>query len=290
MIVNMNAETGSQGFLTFDLSSPKSILWSLRRRESLDSLPREGEDRMKVLSSLAAIALLDRNFRTVVVSGEGKEQKIITTKHINGRWQQTQLTALDQIAKLDGEGAASVLYGIVEVTKLTDFAPESGPAEVLEERVKNLERELIGPNYESAFFHIFTFRWLPWHRSWKGGQVYGPAYWDMYDFPDHIEIKFKDRPEIRVRTVEDERGKLQERACQLLGVVEHSSSIGALLQIGGFGRYKDTVIEALVRKGLEQTEAGQLLAALQPLSVDDTFRVAREIAEQGLVNRAAVLG
>ncbi len=271
-----------------DLTIPKSVLWALRRRKNLD-LPIE-EDRMRILSSLASVVLLDRNFRTVEVASDSGKR--ITEKHINRRWRQTQLAALDQTAKLDGEYAVSVLYGIVELTSLAEFAPQSGPAERLEERVKNLERELISPNYEDAFFHTFSFRWLPWHNSWRGGKVLGSAFWDMYDYPDHIEIRFEDRPEIKVRTVEDERGKLQERACQLLGSVEHPSSIRALLQIGGFrhSSFEEIVVESLVRKGLEQTEASKLLADLQPLSVEDTFRVAREIAEKGLVSRATVLG
>lgn len=274
-----------------DLSVPKAVLWALRRGRNLDSLLVEEEGRMKVFSTLAAAVLLDRNFRTIVVFGEGEEQKRITEKHINRRWRQTQFAALNQIAKLDGEEAASVLYGIVEKTRIAEFAPQSGPAEELEERVRNLERELIGSNFDE-FFNTFSSRWLPWHRSWRGGQVHSPASWDLYDFPDHLEISFKDRPEIMVRTVGDERGKLQERACRLLGYMEHPSSIRALLQIGGFewGKFPATVVDGLVRKGLKEKEATRLLAELKPLSVDDTYRVAREIAEKGLGSRAAVLG
>lgn len=283
-----------------DLFVPKAVLYAIRRGKSLDTLTSNEEGKKQMLDSLAAIVLLDRNYRTIMVDWEEGKRKITSRKHVNRRWRKIQFAALDQIATLDGEDAIDTLWRIAANELYDNFLP-GGPyhayrakAENLENRTKYLEAELISPK------RLDHFHWLPWDPSWRGGTILAPLD-DYGPSPNYSEIILNDKSTIRVRPVVDEQNMLRVKACELLGTVKHPSSIRALLQIGGRkssfwhswrdGILEDIAVAGLVKKGLPTSDAAPLLAILSSLYDEDERkrRIATEIAEQGFRNIQEVL-
>ena len=283
-IIDQPEQVQEQAF-TPDLRIPKTVLWSLRRNKSLDPLTEIDESRLEVLSTLAGIATLDRNFRYMDVNyyADDEPPKIKWEKHVSRRWKRLQLSALDQITQIDGEFPVNILRNIASVTRLADRPPVEGkkPAEELRDKVGNIEKYLIGPAHEN-FLGSFSFTWLPWHRSWEGTNIQGP--YDMFDDPsDDMIIEF-DSGKRRVKTADDERRKVQQRACALLGTMSHPSAIRQLVILGGieWRGYTDVVKKAFVQKGLEEASTDTLMNNLHHMNVNQTYAAAREIGERGL--------
>ena len=106
----------------------------------------------------------------------------------------------------------------------------------------------------------------------------------MFDDPsDDMIIEF-DSGKRRVKTADDERRKIQQRACTLLGTMSHPSAIRQLVILGGieWRGYTDVVKKAFVQKGLEEASTDTLMNNLHHMNVNQTYAAAREIGERGL--------
>lgn len=265
-----------------DTDMPREALWSLKYGRKLGPLA-EREGKWEVIRTLGAIALLDRNWQVY----EGLTPK---QTHIETDWEELQSRALKETANLGGEEAALMLFLVVKATRMAFNLPGEGPAEiVLGQRVTNIERQLTTPAYERILNSGLSFRWLPWHPTWRGYRVWIFEHLDEGPSSNYL-IRGDER--LKLYPIEERQGQMKERACEALAGVEGPLVTELLLRLGSDkwgGILREIAVKGLGEKGLGRKKAELLCRSLEPFDLTERWRLAKELAVDGLEKGGEVM-